>query len=313
MSFRSIAAVGVAAQLLTACALTGSDSGLPDRIVMQRGGFIPEGIEYDTTRQRLLTGSLVDGTVYEITPEGGVVPFVTDTDLVSSIGIEVDEPRGRLLVANADDAVFGGEGPGIAMLGVYLLSTGERIAMVDLGAVSGAGDDDIVFTNDVTVAPSGDAFLTDTMMNLIYRVSPEYEASVLYRFEPIAGLGLNGIVHHEDGYLIVVAAGGQGLLYRVPVDDPAAARPIVLSQPAVGADGLLWSADGALIVVSNSTDSAEKVMAYRSDDSWNSAELVASAGFEGQATTGAAVGDDIYVVQPHFNDAEPPVVLRVRF
>lgn len=313
MSMRSMASGIFAAGLLAGCALTGSGTGLPARIVMERGGFIPEGIEYDTTAHRLLTGSLVDGTVYEIRPDGALVPFVDDPDLVSSIGIEVDEPRGRLLVANADDAVFGGEGPGIAKLGVYLLSTGERIAMVDLGAVSGAGPDDIVFTNDVTVAPGGDVFVTDTMMNLIYRISPEYEASVLYRFEPITGLGLNGIVHHEAGFLIVVAAGGQGLLYRVPIDDPEAAAPIELSQPAIGADGLLWSADGALIVVSNSTDSAEKVLAYRSDDGFASAELVASAGFEGQATTGAAVGDEIYVVQPHFNDAEPPVVLRVRF
>lgn len=180
--------------------------------------------------------------------------------------------------------------------------------MVDLGAVAGGESDSVVFANDVTVDDAGNAYLTDTRMNVVYRVDTEYNASVLYRFEAMTGLGLNGIVHHADGFLIVVAAGGQGILYRIPVDDPAAAQPIDLSQPATGADGLVWASDGRLVVVSNSTSSAS---AYRSNDGWISAELVGTARFDGQATTGAAVDDDIYVVQPHFNDAEPPVVLRV--
>lgn len=147
---------GLALGALAGCALTGGGS-LPDRIVMERGGLIPEGIEFDTNTRRFLTGSLVDGAVYEVGADGSVTPFVRDPDLVSSIGIEADEPRDRLLVANSDRAVIEGQGAGLAALGVYRLSTGERIAMVDLGAVAVAGDgadeDSAVFTNDVTVAP----------------------------------------------------------------------------------------------------------------------------------------------------------------
>jgi hypothetical protein len=294
--------------VLAGCATLGGSSRIPGRIVMERGGFIPEGIEFDTNARRFLTGSLVDGTIYEIANDGRLTAVVIDDELVSSIGIEADEARDRLLVANSDRSVFDGTGPGIAKLGVYRLSTGERIAMVDLGAVAGGGQQSVVFTNDVTVDQAGNAYLTDTRMNLIYRVDSEYRASVLYRFPAMTGLGLNGIVHHQDGFLIVVAVGGQGMLYRVPIDDPTQARPIDLSQPATGADGLVWAADGRLIVVSNSTGSA---LAYTSDDGWRSAELIDSAQFEGQATTGAAVDDEIYVVQPHFNDDEAPVVLKV--
>jgi hypothetical protein len=275
---------------------------------MERGGFIPEGIEFDTQSRRLLTGSLVDGTIYEIRPDGQLISFVVDPDLVSSVGIEADEPRDRLLVANSDRSVFNSEGRGIAKLGVYRLSTGERIAMVDLGAVAGGGDDSVVFANDVTVDDEGIVYLTDTRMNIVYRVDGNYDASVLYRFEPMTGLGLNGIVYHPNGFLIVVAAGGQGMLYRIPLDDPRRASPVDLSQPATGADGLVWAADGRLIVVSNSTSSAT---AYSSADGWDSAVLVGTASFEGQATTGAVDGDQVYVVQPHFNDNDPPVVLRV--
>lgn len=297
----------VAMLTLSACAATGSR--LPAQVEMERGGFIPEGIEFDTVGRRFLSGSLVDGTIYEIGTDGSLTPFVRDGELVSSIGIEADEPRDRLLVANSDDAVFGDQGPGIAKLGIYRLSSGERVGMIDLGAVSGAGDDDTVFVNDVTVAGNGDVYLTDTMMNVVYRVDPALAPSVFYRFEPTTGLGLNGIVYHAGGYLIVVANGTQGLLYKIPIDDPAAAHPIELSQPATGADGLLFDAGGRLIVVSNSTSS---VRAYSSDDGFESAVLTGEAGFAGQATTGAAVDDDIYVVLPHFDDDEPPQLLRVR-
>jgi sugar lactone lactonase YvrE len=295
-----------ASSLLAGC-VTGGDR-IPGRIVLERGGLIPEGIEFDTVGRRFLSGSLVDGTVYEIGFDGTLAPFVTDSALVSSVGIEVDEPRNRLLVANSDRAVFGGEGPGIAQLGVYLLSTGERITMVDLGSVAGGNDESIVFANDVTVDDAGNAYLTDTWMNLIYRVDASYNVSILYRFEPTTGLGLNGIVYHEDGYLIVVAVGGQGILYRVPVDDPRSAEPVELSHPATGADGLVWAADGRLVVISNSSSS---VQAYSSDDGWRSAELTGVATFEGQATTGAAVDGDIYVIQPHFNDDAAPELIRV--
>ena len=298
------------ASLLSACALFSGGSGFPERIVVERGGFIPEGIEFDTTARRLLTGSLVDGTIYEVGPDGTLSAFVVDPELVSSIGIEADEPRDRLLVANADRSVFGGPGPGIAKLGVYRLSTGERLAMIDLGRLAGGDADDIVFVNDLTVDAAGNVFLTDTFRNVIYRVDPSYQATLLYRFEPTTGLQLNGIVHHVEGYLIVAAAPTQGVLYKVPVGAPESARPIALSQPATGADGLVWDAAGRLVVVSNSSGSA---LAYASSDGWESAELVGTARFDGQATTGAAVDDAVYVVQPHFNDAEQPVLLRVDF
>lgn len=294
---------------LSACALLGGGSGFPERIVVERGGFIPEGIEFDTTGRRFLTGSLVDGTIYEIRTDGTLVPLAVDAELVSSVGIEADEPRDRLLVANSDRSVFGGQCPCVAKLGVYRLSTGERLAMIDLSRLAGGNADDVVFVNDLTVDLAGNVFLTDSFRNVIYRVDPSYQATLLHRFEPTTGLQLNGIVHHVEGYLIVAAAGSQGLLYKVPVADPQSALPIALSQPAIGADGLLWDAAGRLIVVSNSSGSA---LAYVSSDGWDSAELVGTARFDGQATTGAAVDDAIYVVQPHFSDAEPPVLLRVR-
>ena len=286
-----------------------SDTGLPDRILVERGGFIPEGIEYDHANGRFLTGSLAEGTIFEIGTDGSLTAAVVDPELVSSVGIEVDEARDRLLVANSDSAAFGGQSDGQAKLGVYNLSTGERIAMVDLGPLAGEGEGSF-FANDVAVTADGTAYVTDTMRNVIYRVDADYEASLFYQFEPMEGLGLNGIVAHEDGYLIVVAAGGAGVLYKVPIDDPSAAAAIALDEPVAGSDGLDWTVEGALASTSNSTSS---VVLLESTDSWATASTVATATFEGQATTGTRVNEEFYVVQPHFNDPEQPEILRAEF
>ena len=285
-----------------------ASDGIPARIVAERGGFIPEGVEYDQANGRFLTGSLAEGTIFEIHNDGSMTAVVRDSELVSSVGIEVDEPRDRLLVANSDSAVFDGNSRGQAKLGVFNLTTGERIAMVDLGATLGdVPDDAAFFANDVTVADDGTIYVTDTRMNVVYQVDGAYEASVLHRFEPMEGFALNGIVHHQDGYLLVI---GSGNIYKVPVGDPAATGQVNLAEPVAGADGLVWAADGRLAVVSNS---GAGVVLLTSNDDWMSAQVAGVATYEGQSTTGAAVGDDIYVVHPHFGDQDPPMIERVTF
>ena len=128
----------------------------PATIVAERGGFVPEGVEYDTTNGRILTGSLSEGSIFQIHNDGRVTTVVSDPELVSSVGIEVDEPRNRLLVANSDRSVFEDGGAGQAKLGVYNLTTGERVTMVDLAAViTDPSDDAVYFANDVTVGDDG--------------------------------------------------------------------------------------------------------------------------------------------------------------
>lgn len=278
---------------------------LPDAIVAERGGFIPEGVEFDMMNGRLLTGSLSEGSVYEVHPDGRVTAFVEDAELVSSVGIEADEPRDRLLVANADRSVFQSGGTGQAKLGVYNLTTGERIAMVDLAAVADAGDDAVHFANDVAVTDDGTAYVTDTRLNALYSVTADYEASLFHRFDD-GGAGPNGIVHHPAGYLLVARG---ATLWKVPLDDPAAASEVMLPEEVPGQDGMVWSA-GRLAIVSNSSN---RVVALTSGDAWVSAEVAGVANYEEQATTAAVVGDDVYVVHPHFADEDPPSITRVTF
>jgi hypothetical protein len=194
---------------------------------------------------------------------------------------------------------------GQAKLGVYDVNTRERLAMVDLGAlVTDGGDDTTHFANDVAVADDGTAYVTDTRLNAIYRVGIDYEASILHRFDD-GGAGPNGLVHHLSGFLLV----GRGdTLWKVPVDDPAGATEVMLPETVTGQDGLVWSV-GRLAIVSNSG----RVVALTSTDEWATADLAGVAPYDTQATTGAVVDDDVYVVHPHFGDQDPPSLERVVF
>ena len=257
---------------------------LPVTIVAERGGFVPEGVEYDTTNGRILTGSLAEGSVFQIHPDGRVTTVVSDPDLVSSVGIEVDESRNRLLVANSDRSVFQGETTGQAKLGVYNLTTGARVTIVDLAAaiVDAPSDAASYFANDVAVGEDGTAYVTDTRMGMIYQVDTNYAASVLHRFDDF---GPNGIVYHASGYLLV---GGGEALWKVPLDDPTGATQVTLPEEVPGQDGMDWTADEHLAIVSNS---GNRVVALTSEDEWATAQLAGVATYETQATTAAAVGD----------------------
>jgi|TARA_B100000315_G_C14445327_1_gene526550 hypothetical protein len=62
-------------------------------------------------------------------------------------------------------------------------------------------------------------------------------------------------------------------------------------------NGIEYNPEGYLIAVSTSNKTGS-VMKYASDDHWMSSRLTGMASFEGQATTAAAVGSEIFVVQP---------------
>jgi sugar lactone lactonase YvrE len=280
----------------------------PDVIVAERNLFLPEGIEYDQSNARFLVGSLREGTVYQLEIDGRLTPVVEDQELVSSVGIEVDQTRGRLLVANSDSSIFTSGGSGQAKLGVFDLNSGQRIAMVDLAAtIEDRTPETVFFANDVTVGDDGVLYVSDTRTGAIYRIDQDYKASLFHRFAVSKSFSPNGIVFHPSGYLLI--AGGESL-YKLPLDDPASASAVKLPEAISGADGMVWTREGHLAIVANR---ANRVVALSSADEWKTAQLVGVAEYEVMASTVAVVGRDLYVVHPHFRDDGIPSIERVTF
>jgi streptogramin lyase len=283
---------------------------LPASITIGSPGLIPEGIEYDTKNNRFLVGSLSQGTVFVVGNDGTLTPFIQDPELKSSVGIEVDEERNRLLVANSDSAVFQGQVAGQAKLGIYNLDTGERIAMVDLGALGPEGAK-AHFANDVAVGGDGSAYVTDSMARVVFKVDPNNTASVFMpnTFANLEQHMFNGIVYHPSGYLLV-AESAEGKIYAVSESDPSDYSEVKLPEPVKGADGIVWAQNGDLLVVRN--DDSLRVVALRTEDEWESATVAGNGTFGIQGTTAAVAGDSVYVVHPQFADpAAAPTIERV--
>jgi len=272
-------------------------NNLPDVISFKKMALYPEGLEYDVKTNRFLVTSLHEGTVGTVTPDGHYQVLFQDSHMVSAIGLRVDKMRDRVLVCNSDPGVSihtKKENQGkLAGLAVFQLSTGKLIKYIDLASLSNGGGH---FCNDIALNEiTGVAYATDSFSPIIYKIDADNNASILLKNDRFVGKGfnLNGIVI-KDNYLIV-AKDNEGVLFKVPLDNPEKFSEVKIPEKLVGADGLLWASDGALIVIAN--DDTNKVFKLNSVDNWTTAKIINSVP-TGQvfATTGVDIHGNIYVL-----------------
>ncbi|MBC7814005.1 MAG: SMP-30/gluconolactonase/LRE family protein [Burkholderiales bacterium] len=275
-------------------------SELPDMVVVEHTGLTPEGIEWDSVNGRFLLSSLVEGTIFEVADDGTITPFIEDENFLATVGIEVDEANNRLLVTNSDPAAMGGAA-GQASLGIYDLTSGELIHWVDLDEVSPNAP--VFFANDVAVDDEGNAYITNSLSPLIYKVDIDGNASIFIEDDRLGaeGFGLNGIAFHPDGYLIV-ANTGAGALLKIPVDNPEMMEQVVIEQ-SIGGDGMVFDDNWDLVVVDNPTMT---VLRLQSEDDWVSA-IVTATSPDHPATTAALRDGEIYVIYAHFEGMDGSV------
>jgi sugar lactone lactonase YvrE len=251
----------------------------------------PEGIGYDPIRNRYLVGSVTHGTVSVVNPDGSVRTLVSDPALITTMGIAVDAPRGRVLVVNGDIGIGDRSSPATtgttAGLGIYNLFTGRQIRYVNLGALDPTRGH---FGNDVAVAPDGTAYVTDSVSGAVYRVPLLGPPTVLVRDDRLApagsGNGANGIVWHPNGFLLVAQSSGRAL-YRVAPHPPSVER-VAVDAPVGAPDGLLLDGRDGLLAIDNT--SANRVLRLVSPDGWHTAAVTLSRPWPDPAPTTMARG-----------------------
>lgn len=293
-----VVAVLLGALLAAGCA---GSAPVPDEILVQDPGLYPEGVEWDGTQ--FLVSSAARGTVTAVHDDGSLEEFAAADGITSSLGLHIDAPRGRLLVAGADFAAVGDPRvAGEAKLAIHDLSTGRRRHLVDLAALRPQGRH---LANDVTVDPDGNAYVTDSLSPLIYKVTPDGRASVLVEDPRLTGegIGLNGIEYLPSGDLLVSLASAR-TLYRIPLDAPQQPAEVRLSEP-LAADGLLLLPDGAVVTPAPFHPA---VLELRSDDSWASARVTRRHATTPVATTTTAALRDgaVYALNAHFAEMGGP-------
>ncbi|MFL6143834.1 MAG: hypothetical protein ACJ72N_18475 [Labedaea sp.] len=209
----------------------------------------PEGIAYDPTRRTFLVSSLRHGTVSVVHPDGSVRTLVSDPRMPSTVGLHVDAARGRILVTYGDIGISSHSEPDPALrrtgLGIFDLRTGAALHVVPLA-------DGTHTANDVTFDPAGNAYVTDSSGDAIWRVDPSGHGSVFVRDPRFASssVGINGIVSHPGGYLLV-GKYDTGQLFRVSIRGVPKVDEVRLDRPLVGVDGLALHRDGDLVAMTN--------------------------------------------------------------
>lgn len=277
----------------------------PTLIPVVAPGLLPEGLEYHPSTG-FLVSSINTGTVHAVDDSGALTPFVQYGNLIGSLGLQVDEDRNRLLVVNLNStAAFLDNfalSPFMAGLVVASLDTGEVIFETDL---SNLGPEGVFrFANDVVNDKDGNAYVTDSFGGQIWKVTLQGEASIFAsdaRFFPQQGdlIGLNGIEYDPLGFLLVGRS--DGVIFKVPIDDPNDVEEVQLDRLPVGADGIVIRPNGTMAVVGDGN-----VYLLQSEDHWKSASMIGIFETNIPSPTTAAVRyyaeDSVYVVHAHYGN-----------
>lgn len=278
----------------------------PARIAFRADRLYPEGIAYAPGTDRFLVSSITQGKVGAVDLNGRYTDFITDTRLISGIGLKV---RGDLLyVCNGDQGVSVRSTPQTTLktagLLIFNLKTQALVQAVRLDSLLPGQNH---FANDLAFDPAGNAYITDSFAPVIYRVTPAGKADVLVNsplFAGTPGINLNGIVYHPDGFLIV-AKSNEGKLFRVNLSNPGVVNEITgVNLP--GADGLTLL-NGELYVVNGQ----KQVSRVSSTDGWKTATLAQTddIGYE-QPTTSTVADGRLYTLNARIGEVSAAVAAK---
>ncbi|AHM61810.1 hypothetical protein D770_17790 [Flammeovirgaceae bacterium 311] len=301
--------------LLSSCSHLGLDDlweekpvHSPEEITIAQENLFPEGVEYDRVMNRFLVSSITQGSIGVVQHNGDYTEWINDPDIPSTIGIHIDQPRKRLLVAVSDNGASEKSSEetinSLAGLAAYDLRNGQRIFYTRMDALL---PDAPHFANDVTVDNKGNAYVTDSFTGVIYKVDPSGNASIYYQDEALNpapnGFGLNGIDYDPRGYLLAVKS-DEGKLLRFPINNPSDYTAVDLPIQLLNPDGIYLKNNKELVIVNNNNGGEEAFVAILgSNDMWQSARLKGTfeTGPVFPTTATAQSNGNVYVLYAYLN------------
>lgn len=222
------------------------------RYILPGSSVFPEGIAYQQGTPYFYVSSNADGTIFrgrldeEMT--GVFLPGGQD-GRTSATGMKVDD-QGRLFVSGAATGKFF----------VYDTAGGQLLAGFSNGLTN-------TFINDVTISREGDAYFTDSINPVLYRITTDATGHLVLQswldltgtpivYQP--GFNLNGIaVTENDKYLLTVQS-NTGKLFRIDLDTQQVTEVNLGGATLVNGDGL-WLRGHTLYAVLNAANTIDKV------------------------------------------------------
>nr|ACJ85306.1 unknown [Medicago truncatula]AFK42597.1 unknown [Medicago truncatula] len=258
-------------------------------------GFFRECAKWDSDNHRFINSFFEGGigqiSVPEKESEAGTVfeeaTVLKETELAgnASLGMTIDRSRNRILVVNADV-----RGNRYSALVAYDLSTWKRLFLTQLSGPS----DEKALADDVAVDAEGNAYVTDVKASKIWKVGVGGNLISIIRnplFTPKEWhktlVGLNGIVYHPDGFLIVIHT-FSGNLFKIDLTKGEEVKIInVVGGPLYFGDGLELLSPNKVVVAGNPSGRLVESL-----DGWNTASVVAKfSGPKHRLATSATVKD----------------------
>jgi sugar lactone lactonase YvrE len=276
----------------------------PSEILIKSPGLYPEGIAYSSKTESFYVSSILQGKILKVDKNGNTTVFAENKQLISTLGIEIDEKRNRLIICNSDPGMGMKSSESTkGMLGeviIYNLKTGKKIKTVNLSQLIKGPH----LINDITLDKKGNIYATDSFSPAIYKINTQGEISILIqdsKFAPTPkSFGLNGLVYHPNGYLIV-GKYNVGTLYKIPLNNPSSYEEIKIDKkvyPTI--DGIKLLDNNNIALVSNNMmphDVHPAVYKLTSSNNWKSAKITGTNANAGAfPTTLTKVNKDIYVI-----------------
>jgi sugar lactone lactonase YvrE len=213
-----------------------------ERYVLPGNQVYPEGIAYQPSNGNFYVGSTTDGTILRgnISQPDAQVFLPPGSGPTSPRGMKVDN-QGRLFVAG---------GPQGAAF-IFDTRDGKLLNQFSTGVSP-------TLVNDVSLAPDGAAYFTDSSSPYIYRIinnaqnQPVFErwleVSPVISYVP--GFNLGGIVVTGDGRYLLVVQGNVGKIYRVEIANGEVAEVNLGGANVRNADGM-WLEGRTLHLIRN--------------------------------------------------------------
>ncbi|MBI4852659.1 MAG: SMP-30/gluconolactonase/LRE family protein [Acidobacteria bacterium] len=171
--------------------------------------LITEGLAYDPQEQTFYVGSIRKRKIIAINKDGKVTDFTSSQQdgLWGVFGMQIDHKKRFLWVASSslpEIADFRKEEDSQAAIFQYDLKTKKLIKKFSL-----TSDTQKHIFGDLTLAPNGDVFITDSISPNIYRISSDKNNLETFVTGPFASL--QGISFSTDGKTCFVSDYSQGI------------------------------------------------------------------------------------------------------
>jgi len=199
-----------------------------------------EGIEYNSVTGNIIFGSgaTTQGYIRSLSTNGAISILVNDSRTnLGTFGIQLTGNNIYFAVCNITGYQSGYTAGVQSALGVASATTGVVNYFIDLTTYGGSNRS---FSNDVTVAPNGLVYVTDTSDNLVWVVNTTSStvvtiASPLFNTSrPTGSLGVNGI-KYINSYVITCAV-GSGIMFKINPTNNAVS--IINGTTVLGCDGI---------------------------------------------------------------------------